>query len=89
MREAGDWGGIIYSPLRDATLKGYDFPDGSALGRFDYLNEKYQEFENTGRYIIIALCGLFDYGWQLRGFDNMLADFAAEESFVKNHVPIY
>ena len=81
-KEAGDWGEIIYSPLSEPTLKGYDFPKGSASGRFDYMKEKSQDFENAERYVILGMDGIFDKGWHLRGFENMLMDFATEENFV-------
>lgn len=77
----GDWGEILSSPLKEPSLETYKFPDGHAAGRFDYLRKN--ALEATGRYLLVAMDGIFDKGWHLRGFENLLADFALEQDFVE------
>jgi len=77
---AGDWGGIVSSPLAGPDLARYVTPDGHAPGRFEHLNDN--ELVASGRYVILGMDGLFDRGWHIRGFENLLTDFACEEEFV-------
>jgi uroporphyrinogen decarboxylase len=80
VQNIGDWGGIISSPLKEPDLAGYKFPDPRKKGRFSGLNEK--ELLDTNRYIVLSMDGVLDIGWHIRGFENLMMDFASEENFV-------
>lgn len=80
-REIGDWGGIAQPPLKEPTLKGYHFPDPFAAGRFDAAKKESEKA--NGRFVTLHLDGLFDFAWHLRGFEQLMMDFACEEEFVK------
>jgi len=75
----GDWGAIVSHPLKNATLDGYTFPDGSDPARF--ANFDGERLKNQGRFVIAGITGLFDMCWFLRGFENYMMDMAGNESF--------
>ena len=70
LKNIGDWGSIIKSPLQEPSLEGYKFPDSTKPGRFRHLSQ--EMVDASGRYGIVALDGIFDVGWHLRGFENLL-----------------
>ncbi len=76
----GDWGGIVSHPLKEASLKGYRFPDTKKPKYFHRLDA--EALRGSGRYTVLSLTGLFDLGWLLRGFEDLLMDFLTEEAFV-------
>ena len=79
-KNMGDWGGIVSSPLKSASLEGYEFPDPAAHGRFDSVVKESQKA--NGRYVTMHMDGLFDVAWHVRGFEQLMMDFACEEDFV-------
>ncbi len=79
-REMGDWGGIAGSPLKEPTLEGYQFPDPFAKGRYDPVIQ--ESARAGGRFVTLHLDGLFDVAWHIRGFEQLMMDFACEEEFV-------
>lgn len=80
VRSIGDWGGIIASPLEEPELNGYRFPDPHAPGRFRGFDDV--EVIESDRYLVLHMDGLFDLGWHVRGFENLMMDFACEEKAV-------
>lgn len=80
LKNIGDWGELRDFPLKDATLIGYSFPDGSAPGRFMHIDGAV--VHATDRYVVLGITGLFDMCWHFRGFENFLADLAFEDAFV-------
>ncbi len=79
-RDMGDWGGIISSPLTEPTLSGYHFPEPNSPGRF---TKVLTESGKAGdRFVTLHMDGLFDIAWHLRGFEQLMMDFAGEEDFV-------
>ncbi|MBI2941146.1 MAG: hypothetical protein HYY04_11980 [Chloroflexi bacterium] len=79
-RDTGDWGGHIDHPLKTDSLDGYRFPDPYAAGRLDHIAEHVAN--NPDRFISFAVRGIFDFGWHLRGFENLMMDFAGNPRFV-------
>lgn len=79
---------IVESPLKEATigdLKGYEWPDPSDPGRFEGLEEEAEYlYRNTDYALVGPGCatGLFEQAWQLRGFEDFLADLILNPDFV-------
>ena len=80
-RQIGDWGTILSHPLKEASLQGYAFPDGANPARFAGFDVG--AFRAQGRFVILGVIGLFDIGWQLRGFEDFMMDMAGDETFAE------
>lgn len=79
-RNMGDWGGVVSTPLKEPSLEGYQFPDPFAPGRYDPV---IQESAKAGdRFVTLHMDGLYDVAWHVRGFEQLMMDFACEEKFV-------
>ncbi|MHB8276731.1 MAG: uroporphyrinogen decarboxylase family protein [Candidatus Humimicrobiaceae bacterium] len=76
----GDWGKIKSQPLKQASLKGYNFPSPYTKGRFSDFNGL--ELSNSNKYVILAILGPFDIAWHIRGFKDLMMDFALNHEFV-------
>lgn len=80
---------LVESPLKEATigdLKGYEWPDPLDPGRFEGLEEEAEQlYRNTDYALVGPGCetGLFEDAWQLRGFENFLADLILNPDFVQ------
>ena len=70
-------------PLSKPSFDAYDFPDPEFLFRPERKEEAYRTCEeNLDSFIIGGLgWGLFERSWNLRGFENALADSALEPVF--------
>ena len=79
--QVGDWGGLVDYPLKQPTLKGYRFPDGSIPGRWDQVPEVRRQHPDY--FLTAGGCGLFEAGWFLCGFENYLGYVAGETQFVE------
>jgi len=72
-------------PLKSPSLDGYDFPEPEAFIRPGAKERAEKTIaEDGGRHFTCAFMGwgLFERSWSLRGFENILADFAEEPEFV-------
>lgn len=76
----GDWGGLISYPLKQPSLKGYRFPDGTAPGRWESAKQIRAAYPD--HFMVVDGCGLFEPAWALCGFENYLDYIAAEPNFV-------
>ena len=76
----GNWGELVESPIKTASLKGYSFPDGT-LGRWDHVAEVRRQ--HPDHYLEAGGGGLFQSGWGLCGFENYLAYVAGEQKFIE------
>lgn len=79
-RNVGDWGGLHSVPLREPSLAGYQFPDGSASGMWD--GAKTLRQQHPDHFLVAPGSGLFERGWALCGFENYLAWLAGEAAFI-------
>ena len=77
----GDWGEMVENPLREPSLKGYGFPDGTAPGRWDHVPELRKR--NLDLFLVAGGYGLYENGWALCGFQNYLGYVAGEPAFVE------
>jgi len=75
----GNWPAIVSSPLSDALLDNYAFPDGAGNQRFSWLDT--DALKKQDRFVIVSLMGLFDLCWCLRGFENFMMDLIGDERF--------
>lgn len=75
--EIGDWGGIAYSPLEKPCLDGFIFPEARKTTEFK------QDYSSS-QYVIMHIDGIFDLAWHIRGFEQLMTDFACEERFVES-----
>jgi uroporphyrinogen decarboxylase len=77
----GDWGGLADHPLKEPSLKGYRFPAGNRLGRWDHVREVRRQ--HPDRFLVAGLHGLFEPGWALCGFQDYLGYVAGEPAFIQ------
>lgn len=80
-KAVGDWGGVYSVPLREPSLKGYTFPDGSAGGPPKAVIETRRLCPD--HFLVAGGAGLFEQGWALCGFENYLAWLAGERAFIE------
>jgi len=78
--QIGDWGDLIDYPLKEPSLAGYAFPDGSAPGRADHVPLARQRYPD--HFLVVSGPSLFEAAWALCGFENYLAYVMAEPAFV-------
>jgi len=83
-REIGDCGSLYKPVLDKPSLKGYDFPDGAAPGRFDHINA--ESVTSQGKYVVLGITGLLDTCWRMRGFENFLCDIADDENNFREEI---
>lgn len=77
----GDWGELVEYPLKEPSLFGYSFPDGTRKERWDnapQVREKYPD-----HFLVAHGYGLFEHGWALCGFENYLSYVASEHKFIE------
>jgi uroporphyrinogen decarboxylase len=99
-RPADEWGVADYNdsafvPLRNfsiADLKSYDYPDPYDAGRIEGIKAYAKFLHNETDYAIVADApgmGLFEAGCRLRGYDQFMLDFAANQDFIRAFFDIY
>ena len=72
-------------PLKEPTLDGYDFPKAEFFYRPEWIeSNKKRIAEDNGERLVVGNLGwgLFERSWNLRGFENVLMDYVAEQDFV-------
>jgi uroporphyrinogen decarboxylase len=71
------------SPLKNPDLNGYEWPEVSKIFAENWWEIANKTVEDNPDKFIVAqmLCGPFELGWALRGFQNMLMDSIAEPEF--------
>ncbi len=79
---------LVEPALRTPSLEGYDWPDTAAFFVPDWREKARQKIdENADAFIVAGFSfGLFERTWTLRGFENALADAAAEPAFYQELV---
>jgi uroporphyrinogen decarboxylase len=80
-RSVGDWGELVEHPLKEPSLEGYRFPDGTSPGRWAHVPRV--RAENPDLFLVAGGYGLFENGWGLCGFENYLSYVAGEPAFVE------
>jgi uroporphyrinogen decarboxylase len=76
----GDWGELVDYPLKEPTLQGYAFPDGSTPR---WPNLAAIRAEKPDDFLVAGGGSLFEAGWALCGFENYLSYIAGEPEFVQ------
>jgi uroporphyrinogen decarboxylase len=82
LKPGEDIGTVIDYPLKEATLKGYNFPDANELMELadipGFINR------NKDRFIVGAIgFSLYERAWIMRGIEPILMDFIENPSFVE------
>jgi uroporphyrinogen decarboxylase len=77
----GDWGELVSYPLKEPSLNGYTFPDGSLPGRWSHVSEVRKRYPD--HFLWMGGYGLFEPAWALCGFENYLSYIAGEPAFVE------
>ncbi len=80
-QKVGDWGELVDYPLKEPSLAGYAFPDGSRTGRWSAVPEVRQK--HPDQFLMAGGFGLYESGWALCGFQNYLGYLVGEPSFVE------
>jgi uroporphyrinogen decarboxylase len=72
-------------PLARPSFEGYEFPKPEQFFRPAWKAAAVRTCaENQNSFVVASLgWGLFERSWNLRGFENILMDFVAEEGFVE------
>lgn len=78
-----DIGTVIENPLKEATLKGYQFPDPDKVMELEEI-PKFIE-KNKDKFVVGAIgFSLYERAWILRGIEPILSDFLMNPSFVED-----
>jgi uroporphyrinogen decarboxylase len=77
----GDWGELADHPLKEPSLEGYRFPDGTRPGR--WAHAAVVRRQHPDRFLVAGLHGLFEPGWALCGFQDYLSYVAGEPAFIQ------
>jgi len=75
--EVGDWA-MIDHPIKNMDLSGYNFPDGTAKGRFNNIEQILKS--NNERFVVLLMVGLFDTAWHLTGIQDLLMAMAMDDN---------
>lgn len=82
LKPGEDIGTVIDYPLKEATLKGYEFPDPAKIMELDDIPSFIGR--NNDRFIVAAIgFSLYERAWIMRGIESVLMDFAENPSFVE------
>ena len=77
-----DIGTVIFNPLKDATLKDYEFPDPNKIMELNEIPSFINK--NKDNFIIGAIgFSLYERAWILRGIEPILTDFLMNPLFVE------
>jgi len=80
-RNMGDWGGLVSHPLRQPSLAGYRFPDGTLPGRWAQVPAMRRQHPDT--FLVAVGHGLWEHAQALCGYEQYLEYTAGEETFVQ------
>ncbi|MCL2665909.1 MAG: hypothetical protein FWE82_09870 [Defluviitaleaceae bacterium] len=75
----GDWGDILFHPLKNDSLDGYKFPAGAKKSRYVHFDTEW--LAKQDRFVISGLPGLFTRCWFMRGIENFLSDMVLNPVF--------
>lgn len=82
LKPGEDIGTVVDHPLKEATLKGYTFPDPDKIIKLDNIPSFIEK--NKDKYIVGAIgFSLYERAWILRGIEPVLTDFLANPVFVE------
>lgn len=82
LKPGEDIGTVIENPLKDATLKGYQFPDPDKIMELEDIAPLIEK--NKDKFIIGAIgFSLYERAWIIRGIEPILMDFVANPSFIE------
>lgn len=72
-------------PLKEPSLYGYDFPKPEDFFNPEWRDQSIRTCQDRSDYFLLGHLGwgLFERAWNLRGFENVLMDFIAEEAFIE------
>jgi uroporphyrinogen decarboxylase len=76
-----DIGVVVEHPLKEATLKGFTFPDPHDPRRFTNLPGFVASHPDRFRLYSVGF-SLFERAWTLRGMENLMMDMLSEPQFV-------
>jgi uroporphyrinogen decarboxylase len=77
-----DIGTVIGHPLKEPTLKGYDFPDPSKIMELENIPAFIGN--NKDKFIVGAIgFSLYERAWIMRGIEPVLSDFLVNEPFIE------
>jgi uroporphyrinogen decarboxylase len=77
-----DIGTVIFNPLKEPTLKGYEFPDPNKVMELDEIPSFINK--NKDNFILGAIgFSLYERAWILRGIEPILIDFLLNPLFVE------
>ncbi len=80
-RTVGDFGELVEHPLKEPSLEGFLFPDGSKPGRWDHVPALRRAHPDM--FLVAGGIGLYENGWALCGFQDYLGYIAGEPAFVE------
>jgi uroporphyrinogen decarboxylase len=82
LKPGEDIGTVIDNPLKEATLKGYRFPDPAKVMELEYIPAFIEK--NNEKFVMGAIgFSLYERAWILRGIEQILTDFLENPSFVE------
>ncbi len=82
LKPGEDIGTVTDHPLKEATLRGYEFPDPAKIMELDGVPAFLAR--NVDKFIIGAIgFSLYERAWILRGIEPVLMDFVENPSFVE------
>lgn len=77
-----DIGTVMDNPLKEPSLKGYDFPDAQKVMDLDNIPDFIES--NNDKFIIGAIgFSLYERAWIMRGIEPVLADFLINPEFIE------
>ena len=80
--ETGNWGKLVFSPIREPSLQGYVFPDISLPGRWNHLGEIRNKYPD--HFLVAHSTAIFERAWAMcGGFERYFMYLASEEKFVE------
>lgn len=82
LKPGEDIGTVIDYPLKEATLKGYDFPDPNKIMELDEIPAFIER--NSHKFVVGAIgFSLYERAWIMRGIEPILMDFVENPPFVE------
>jgi uroporphyrinogen decarboxylase len=83
LKPGEDIGTVIDYPLKEATLRGYHFPDPNKIMELDGIPAFIER--NNDRFVVGAIgFSLYERAWIMRGIEPILMDFVENPSFVED-----
>jgi uroporphyrinogen decarboxylase len=82
LKKGEDIGTVIESPLKEPSLKGYEFPDPEKIMQLQEIDSFVKK--NKDRFVMGAIgFSLYERAWILRGIEPILMDFVTNPEFVE------